>query len=412
MDEREPATKEEMLAKAFELLCAFDDIDLGERARLIGGQLVRLSYGAGFVSVIVNRQKDLGTLAGIADTHVARALEELRTANILQIHPEEDRYEILPDVADWKPRSRCRLGAAHARTLAADIVQEHRRRTSAQRELGELDQSFQPEPTLRQIIGENAREAAWGDPAELPLSSCPPGPGAADGLTHADPPGIKGQSTGTVAPKLSLREKVRRSLAGAVWQEPVAQTPEVTSRVTSPTQSRVETGPKVTPKVTLPTPTGANEGRKVTPEVTSRAGARARPSDDHLPSDHQSFCNQRQQRSSESDDHDGPADDRGGGGGMRQMTAMDDELLDDLRRFLGPEGMGSFTLDWREAIHTARPCVAEALASTKANARNINRHAGGYLKRCFLNECTRRGTKLRPGLFGGAPKLAPKGITP
>ena len=413
----------DMLAMAYTLVCALNDAALPEPTRLLGAKVMELTYGDGYTSLRVDRQEDLGVLAGIGKTHVREHLDGLIEAGILLHYPEEKVFEPLPNPGDWKVAWLCRLGGEGRRALASDLAARNRRYRK-ERDFGELEMTFQRDP-INTAAAEAARESAFAEQGSEPQAlatpsavSRPSGPGAAGGRS-TPPPGITGETT-PAGPKPRLREMVRQArLALRVQEDAPKVTPEVTfstpaqqhhgSEVPRDGTSTSATGAKVTSQVTLPGPEPQRSGPKVTPQGTFggksyaprnfSGGPRARASDDHL--DHLPSQSKQLSSASSSDDQgdEGRGDERGAAG-WRQMVGLGDELLGDLQRTMGVH-MGSHTDDWRRAIFLARMCVYLALESTKNNWGSIKRHPGGYLLQCFLDQCDRRGYELPPDLFRG-----------
>lgn len=406
-------SKEVLHAKGWELLCALDDHDLPERVRLVVGWIVRLSYLEGFPKVRIPRQEDLSVLTGIDKTKIGAVLYEAKEEYmILQTYPEENLYEILPDAANWHAKPRCRFGVAGAAALASRIAADYRRHCSEQRDLGEIEQSFQPEPTLRHIIGENSREAAFG-PVEDRADSAedsyqhPPGPGEIGGCSNQRPPGIIGQSV-DVSAGGALASAVRQHIYGP------ARRSELPKRQLSSSADQYESGKGVAYKATPPRPEGQQPGDKVALKATfaavqhvdpgeklpNRQLPRRRASDDQS-SGHSGHLVIPSQQLSSADDQkadDGRRNERGGAGSAEgQMVRMDDEVFGDIRRVLGDQ-MGSFTANWRRAISLSRSAAVHALEAVKLN--RPERNPGGYMAVSFLNECRRLGVRVPPELFG------------
>ena len=373
---------EDLRAKAFELLCALDDIELSVPARLIAGRLVRLSYGRGRVSVLVPFQQRLGELCGVGKTHIRDALKELiDRARILQIYPDGERYEILPDAAAWRPRPRCQFGPAHAAAIESEI---DARNEGEQRDLGELEMTFQPDP-IATAMGEVARDSAFSNT----VISCPPEPGDAGGPPVQSPPGFIGQPGG---PGVRLTEMLRQALAAGAAEK------KVTDLVTSSPSSTRAGNQKVTRKVTFQKPPHPVAAEKL-PNRELLPVPRARASDhlthlDHLdhPSSQLSSSSSGSSGGEDDDQAADEADDSVAAGKVRKVPRTD-VLLDDIRRALGPTLFAGWEDWWREAIAHCRPAAARALEALKRHEGP--RKPGHYIGGSFRQECRRAGRPFR-----------------
>ena len=373
-----------MAQETLRLIYAVDDRDFMERPARLAKALIRVTWGEGLTGIVIDRQQDLSVLAHIGKNHLKDALFELTDAGVLLIHPDSGLYEVLPNVEAWKVRPRCQRGIAYAQERHVELVQADWRSRRQQGDLAQVEESFQPEPTLQQIIGQNARDEA--DPVRpsveqssvtQDMASSRPGADESEQDTH--PPGFIGTEK-PVGPR-RLSEAVRQVMAGGgkVPGEgtfPSEPPPKVPSQGTSL--------PREFPERELPTRAGVRSSGYLT---SSGKRELQLPSGDHP-------------------DHLKAADERCGAEESQMMVGCSDELLGDIRRKLG--GLPPhYELFWRQAIAASRLAAAHALEAIKYANRDSS-NPGGYMRTAFYNACESLNVRLPDFLEHRRPQKRPR----
>ncbi len=435
-----------------ELLRAVDAHDLMERPARVMRKLVELSYGQGQISVRIESRRKLAVLVGFGESKMGEALDELVAAQMLQIYPDSKLYEPLPNQEKWRARPRCRFGLDGAAELQAEIVADDQRRRGEQIEFAEQEKSFVPDTTIKQAMGEVAREEAGFEPVDSDSGAAPftpgnhpahsvPSPRADAHESHAGPHPSAIIGAATAAGPTRLSEMVRQALGRAGH-------PKLPGKGSSVPESGKSPAPKLPgkgssqPDANQKLPGKGSSGTGATPAIRQElpgkgsfpngdspklpgkgsfqpqnpppgaqnfpereVSSRTRASDHHQSSSVSSVSSPNQQLSSDDHPDDEPeADERGGDGGGEglMMVPVHDEVFGDIRRKLGEEGMLSFSTFWRAAIFASRSAAIHALDQVKYADRRI---PGGYMRRCFYTECAQRGIQLRhPELVRGIPR--------